>query len=293
MSSKKVNKRKSLIILTFCIIGLFLFLTWQNNSIVITESEYSNPKLLKEFDGFVIAQISDLHNKEFGKEQKILLRKLKSTAPDIIIVTGDLIDRRRYDLEKAMNFINGALKIAPVYYVSGNHEAWSDQYTNIKASLINNGVTVLDNSMVEYTIGNSSINLLGLQDPAFISANYIEDTKGLGFYDSLKQWSSNDNFQILLSHRPELFDLYTEHNIDLVFSGHAHGGQFRLPFIGGLVAPDQGVFPQYTSGSYNKNQTTMYVSRGLGNSIIPIRIFNRPEIVLVKLKSQTIISQLF
>ncbi len=147
--------------------------------------------------------------------------------------------------------------------------------------------------MVEYTIGNSSINLLGLQDPAFISANNIEDTKGLGFYDSLKQWSSNDNFQILLSHRPELFDLYVEHNIDLVFSGHAHGGQFRLPFIGGLVAPDQGVFPQYTSGSYNKNQTTMYVSRGLGNSIIPIRIFNRPEIVLVKLKSQTIISQLF
>lgn len=294
MNSKKVNKRKSLIILLFCIICLLLFLSWQNNSIVITKSEYSNPELPKEFDGFVIAQISDLHNKEFGKEQKILLRKLKSTAPDIILVTGDLIDRRRYDLEKDMNFIKGALKIAPVYYVSGNHEAWSDQYTNVKASLINSGVTVLDNSMVEYTIGNSSINLLGLQDPAFISANTIEDTKGLGFYDSLKQWSSNDNFQILLSHRPELFDLYTEHNIDLVFSGHAHGGQFRLPFIGGgLVAPDQGVFPQYTSGSYNKNQTTMYVSRGLGNSIIPIRIFNRPEIVLVKLKSQAIISQLF
>jgi predicted MPP superfamily phosphohydrolase len=93
------------------------------------------------------------------------------------------------------------------------------------------------------------------------------------------------NFKILLSHRPELFDLYSENSMDLVFTGHAHGGQIRIPFIGGLIAPDQGIFPKYSSGSYSKDSTTMFVSRGLGNSIFPVRIFNRPEIVVVTLRN--------
>ena len=104
--------------------------------------------------------------------------------------------------------------------------------------------------------------------------------------EHLKDLSYDSVFNILLSHRPELFDLYADRNIDLIFSGHAHGGQFRIPFIGGLVAPDQGLFPKYTSGVYKQNQSTMIVSRGLGNSIIPIRIFNRPEIVVVTLQSK-------
>lgn len=104
--------------------------------------------------------------------------------------------------------------------------------------------------------------------------------------EHLKRLSDDSVFQILLSHRPELFDLYADKNIDLIFSGHAHGGQFRIPCVGGLVAPDQGLFPEYTSGAYTQNQSTLIVSRGLGNSIIPIRIFNRPEIVLVILHSE-------
>ena len=273
-------------IVTFAllVIGLILFCYWQNNSIVITESEYVNQKIPKEFEGYVIAHISDLHNKEFGKKQKRLLKKLKSTSPDIIVITGDLVDRRKYDLNKAMSFVEGAVKIAPVYYVSGNHEAWSNRYETIRSSLREAGVQVLDDSATEMSVGGSSIRLLGLSDPDFLTSHYRDGTNTSRIEDYLHRWSSDERFQILLSHRPELFDRYVKYNMYLVFSGHAHGGQFRLPFLRrGLVAPDQGFFPKYTSGCYTKNGTTMFVSRGLGNSIIPIRVFNRPEILVVTL----------
>jgi len=217
-----------------------VFLYWGNNSIVITKSEYTSTKLPKEFDQFVIAQISDLHNKKFGNNQNILLEKLKRTSPDVILVTGDLIDSRRFNLNTALDFINGAIQIAPIYYVSGNHEARSNQYTVIKNALINASVNVLDNDLAKLTIGSSSIHLLGLMDPYFYATNQINE-KDSTYTQLLEQWSHNEGFQILLSHRPELFELYAAYNIDMVFSGHAHGGQVRLPFLGGLIAPNQGI----------------------------------------------------
>lgn len=283
----KIRSKRGKKILALLLVGLcmVIFAGWQNNSIVITKSDCRSVKIPPEFNGCVIAHISDLHNKEFGKNQKILLSKLKSTSPDLIVITGDLIDRRRFDLSIAMSFIEGAVQIAPVYYVSGNHEAWSNKYPLIKSSLLRAGVQVLDDSMVELSRGKSSINLLGLKDPAFLSSNYIDGTDLSQFLECLQQWSANEGFQILLSHRPELFDLYAENHMDLIFSGHAHGGQVRLPLLGGLVAPDQGFFPRYTSGCYKQNGSAMLVSRGLGNSIFPVRVFNRPEIVVVTLKS--------
>lgn len=273
----------------FIIIGfvlILIFFTWQNNSIMITKSEYCNPKIPDEFNDFVIAHISDLHNKRFGRNQSVLLNKLTAINPDIIIITGDLIDRRKFNLDIAMEFITGAIKIAPVYYVSGNHEAWSGDYPAIKESLAEAGVTILDHAKVELFNGNSSISLLGVGDPAFLTSSYMEETNVTTLTEQLQQWST-DEFKILLSHRPELFDLYSESNMDLIFTGHAHGGQIRIPFIGGLVAPDQGLFPKYTSGSHTKDSSTMFVSRGLGNSIFPLRIFNQPEIVVVVLNNQT------
>ena len=111
--------------MVFLLLGLcvILFCIWQNNSIVITKSVYRNPKIPEEFNGYVIAQISDLHNKEFGSGQRPLLDRLESVSPDLIVITGDLVDSRRYRLDPAMQFVNGAVKIAPVYYVSGNHES--------------------------------------------------------------------------------------------------------------------------------------------------------------------------
>lgn len=282
----RIWSKKPIISLLFIILilGLIIFCIYQNNSIVITKSNYNNPKIPSDFDGFTIVHISDLHNKMFGKDQSEILNKVRTFSPDIIVVTGDLIDRRKYNLDIAMTFISGAVKIAPVYYVSGNHEAWSGKFPLIKKSLIVAGVHILDDVAVELSVGRNSIHIMGLSDPDFLTSHYADGTNISKMTEQLNQWSTNENFKILLSHRPELFDLYCENNIDLAFTGHAHGGQIRIPFIGGLVAPDQGVFPKYTSDSYSKDSTTMFVSRGLGNSIFPIRIFNRPEIVVVTLK---------
>lgn len=272
----------SLVILFFSLVS---FCIYQNNSIVIAKSNYYNPKIPSDFDGLKIVHISDLHNKMFGKGQANILNKIRNLSPDIIVVTGDLIDRRKYNLDSAMTFILGAVKIAPVYYVSGNHEAWSGKFPLIKERLIDAGVVILDDTAVELTKEKSSIRIIGLADPGFLTPNYFRGPNIRKITEQLNPWSMDESFNILLSHRPELFDLYCENNMDLVFTGHAHGGQVRIPLIGGLVAPNQGLFPRFTRGSYSKDSTTMYVSRGLGNSIVPIRIFNRPEIVAVTLKS--------
>ena len=282
---KLSRKAKTLIILVIFIVICIAFSIWQNNSIVISNFDYNKSELPTEFNNFKIVHISDLHNKVFGDEQDKLIGKVEDLLPNIIVITGDLIDRRRYNLEKAMLFINSAVKIAPVYYVSGNHEAWSGKYYEIKERLIDAGVIVMEDSKLDITRGNNSIKLLGLSDPDFLTSDYIDGTDTSKVEEKLKEWSEIEGFKILLSHRPELFDLYSENNIDMIFSGHAHRGQIRLPFVGGLVAPDQGLFPKYTAGSYTSNTSTMYVSRGLGNSLFPVRVFNRPEIISVTLKS--------
>ncbi|MEG1501073.1 MAG: metallophosphoesterase [Clostridiales bacterium] len=275
-----------LIAFVVLIIALFLFCFWQNNSIVTTKSLYYNTKIPEAFNNFTIVHISDLHNKMFGEEQLNILNKVRDMAPDIIFITGDLIDRRKYDLDAAMTFVLGALEIAPIYYVSGNHEALSGKFPLIQEQLLEAGVNILDNCQVEIRKDNSSIEILGLRDPSFMVYDYLEDNTESQVEKTLKQWSNNDKFKILLSHRPELFPLYSENKMDLIFTGHAHGGQFRIPGLGGLIAPQQGFFPKYTSGSYVEGLYTMFVRRGLGNSLMPIRIFNRPEIVVVKLKTE-------
>lgn len=283
--SSYFKSKRMLVKLLIGVALLIAFCTWQNNSIVVTRSAYGNPKIPKAFDGFVIAHISDLHNKAFGPEQKVLLGKLRAESPDIIVVTGDLVDSRRYDLDTAMEFIYGAMEIAQVYYVPGNHEARTRQYASIKSRLSAAGVEVLNNNQAELFAGEEFIRLAGLNDPDFLRSSYSEEADLSPVEDLLHQWSSDETFHLLLSHRPELLDLYARYNTDLVFSGHAHGGQIRLPFIGGLIAPHQGFFPKYTSGRYDQGQTSMFVSRGLGNSVFPFRIFNRPEIIVVTLKT--------
>jgi len=282
---KKLNKTLKTIIWISVVIVFLAFCVWQNNSIVVSHFVYHNSRLPADFNNFKIVHISDLHNKMFGKEQSKLLSRIESLSPDLIVVTGDLIDRRRSDLDTAVCFIKGAVKIAPVYYVSGNHEAWSGRYSQIKQRLDDLGVNIMDDTALELAKGSSTIQLLGLADPGFYTSNYLEGTDTSNLEAQLEQWSDSETFKLLLTHRPELFDLYCEHKIDLIFAGHAHGGQVRLPLIGGLAAPDQGLLPKYTSGSYSIGSSTMYVSRGLGNSIVPIRIFNRPEIVAVTLKN--------
>jgi predicted MPP superfamily phosphohydrolase len=279
----KQKKKMHLIIVLIILIGIPLFFLWQNNDIVITNISYKSSKIGKDFEGFKIAQISDLHNKEFGKNQRRLIKNLKSINPDIIVITGDIIDAKRTNIQIAMEFVDEALDIAPMYYVSGNHEVWSGQYEELLDQLEDKGVVLLEDKKVKITKGGEHFNLIGISDPD-LSSSYLEFDQSYAVKETLSSLiDDNDKniLNILLSHRPELIDAYANCNVDLAFTGHAHGGQFRIPYIMGLYAPNQGVFPKYTSGAYKKASTTMIVSRGLGNSVFPIRIFNRPEIVVV------------
>lgn len=280
----KAKQRKVLLFIVIISIGLFAFFKWQNNSITISEIVFKNDTIPESFKGYKILQISDLHNKEFGSKQNKILAKIEKINPDIIVITGDLIDSNNTNIDVAMDLIDGIINIAPIYYVSGNHEAWSGSYNDLKSKLENSGVVVLDNKKTEFFNDRNSIDIIGLADTSFIESDWLEyggnsETKNL----LNKLTEDSTNFKILLSHRPELFDIYSNSNVNLVFSGHAHGGQFRLPFIGGLIAPDQGFFPKLTEGIHTSNNTSMIISRGLGNSIVPVRIFNRPELIVVTL----------
>ena len=272
---------------------LIVFCIWQNNDIVVSRTAYKNKKVPQAFAGFTIIHISDLHNKTFGDRQQRLLDIIKKENPDIIVITGDLIDRRRYRPQISLTFIEGAARLAKVYYVCGNHEILSGKYADLRKELERRDVEVLDNDRRILKRGGEEISLWGMMDPSaanydfnkpFTSRQENEQMNWLfqGRAESEKK-AGAEEFRILLTHRPERLETYADCRMDLVFAGHAHGGQFRLPGIGGLIAPHQGLFPQYTAGPYSRQNTTMFVSRGLGNSLIPIRVFNRPQVVVVKL----------
>lgn len=201
----------------------------------------------------------------------------------MIAITGDLIDSRNTDIAIALAFAEQAVEIAPCYYVPGNHESRIGEYEQLKEGLIRLGVTVLEDTKILLDRGEESVSLAGVSDPSF-QTGYPDGEDETVMEVKLQQLGDNASFTILLSHRPELMNVYAKYGVDLVLSGHAHGGQFRLPFIGGLVAPNQGFFPAYDAGVYRENGTQMVVSRGIGKSIIPLRFNNRPEIVLIQLK---------
>ncbi|AIG26627.1 metallophosphoesterase [Brevibacillus laterosporus] len=288
---KNIKKEKRKKIVTILLVSLFAFsgwVYWGNTAIQTTKININSEKIPESFDGFTIVQVSDLHNAEFGNNQSTLLNAIKAVSPDFIAVTGDLIDSNHTDVAKAMEFINGAIEIAPVYYVTGNHEARSDQYAKLKQQILEAGVIMLEDEGTTIKREGASIRLFGLNDPNFTATDDAYESVAMVDTKLKARLSKNNEYTILLSHRPELFDIYAENSIDLVLSGHAHGGQVRLPFIGGLVAPNQGFFPKYSEGVHEKEQTKMIVSRGLGNSIIPVRINNRPELVVITLDHKQI-----
>ena len=282
-------KRKIKWTLSFAVLILIVLTVWTlwgNTALEVNEYEIVSDRIPQSFEGFRIAQVSDLHNAEFGEGNENLIELLSQTEPDIIVLTGDLIDSRHTDIEIALSFARRAIILAPVYYVSGNHEARVREYADLKMGLAEAGVTVLENQKVRITQEGESITLMGIEDPSFQEDYLFGDTESVARQAIENLQNESDGYTVLLSHRPELFDLYVETEIEMVFSGHAHGGQFRLPFLGGLVAPNQGLFPKYDAGQFTEESTTMIVSRGVGNSIIPIRFNNRPEIILVTLSNR-------
>ena len=279
------RKKRVLFVVAFVLVALIVWTLWGNTALEVNEYEVVSDRIPQGFEGFRIAQVSDLHNAEFGEGNEKLIRLLSQTDPDVIVITGDLIESRHTGIEIALDCARQAVKIAPVYYVSGNHEARVREYEDLKMGLAEAGVVILENQKVQITRERESITLMGIADPSFQEDYLFGDSESVARQAIERQQNESDGYTILLSHRPELFDLYVDTGMDLVFSGHAHGGQFRLPFIGGLVAPNQGFFPKFDEGRFIEANTTMIVSRGVGNSIIPIRFNNRPEIVLVTLRN--------
>ena len=283
--------KKILIILIIALaaVALAALLVYRHN-ITVTVSELTIPAaaLPEEWDGLTIAQVSDLHNSDFDGHGRQLIDLLAAAEPDLIAVTGDLLDSYHPDLELALAFICEAVEIAPVYYVSGNHEARLPQlYQQLCEGMTEAGAVVLDDRSLLLQRGDSSIELLGLADPNFtISAAMSGQERQQRISARLEDLLSGEGeYSILLSHRPELAELYAEAGIDLVLSGHAHGGQIRLPLIGALFAPNQGLFPKYTSGLYRLGEMALVVSRGLGNSRFPFRINNPPELLIITLQA--------
>ena len=265
----------------FClfIIAIYLFLYINNNWIITTEHEYVSEKVPESFDGFRITQVSDLHDALFGDRQGQLVKKVAATNPDVIFITGDVIDSNRYDLEQSLQAVRQFVKIADVYYVIGNHEVATNQIQEIYEALTAIGVHVMPNSSVELEREGESISIVGIEDP-------LNGHETQNMLSTALVGVNEENLTLLLAHRPEKFNTYVANNINLVFSGHAHGGQIRIPFVGGLIAPGQGFLPKYTAGTFEDGETTMIVSRGLGNSTVPYRIFNLPQLIVVELKSK-------
>ncbi len=276
-------KRKVIFFIILLLFIVIAWLVWSNKTVKTTDIIVSSNNLPTEFNNYKIAHISDFHNAEFGEKNSKIIDILKNQNPDIIAVTGDLVDSNHTNIDIAVSFMKQAVKIAPCFYVTGNHEAWTEQYDELESKLIECGVNVLHDTYFYLEKNSTKIKLVGIDDPSFTKG--YELTEESIIETKLKEFELEDSYIILLSHRPEYFKTYVNSNIDLVLTGHAHGGQFRLPFIGGLVAPNQGLFPKYDSGLFTENNTNMVVSRGIGNSIIPVRINNRPEVIIIKLQS--------
>ncbi len=288
---KKQPSKRPLALLCALIVlltALIIWIIWGNTALMISTVAISDVRIPSEFSGFRIVQISDLHNAEFGEGNKILLQKISGAKPDIIVITGDLVDSRHTDMDVALDFVKKAVEIAPVYYVTGNHEARLSQYKELKMCLEEAGVIVLEDEAVQLERNGGTVTLIGLSDPKFtIKGDAFNEVTAMVSTKLNNLMNDEQDYTILLSHRPELFDTYVSCGVDLVLSGHAHGGQFRLPLVGGLFVPNQGLFPKYDAGLYTDGSTNMVVSRGIGNSIISVRFNNRPEIVLVELKTES------
>ena len=218
------RKKRVLFVVVFVLVVLIVWTLWGNTALEVNEYEVVSDRIPQGFEGFRIAQVSDLHNAEFGEGNEKLIQLLSQTDPDIIVLTGDLIDSRHTDIEIALDFARQAIKLAPVYYVSGNHEARVREYEDLKMGLAEAGVVILENQNVQITREGESITLMGIDDPSFQEVYLFGDSESVARQAIDDLQNESEGYTILLSHRPELFDLYVDTGMDLVFSGHAHGG---------------------------------------------------------------------
>jgi len=275
MKSKKRWSRQCVYLLIAALLGVFIW--WNNCALTISQVEVK----AGVDEGIRILHLSDLHGAWFGKEQSRIVKHAEAIRPDVIVITGDFIDKR-CDEQAAVSLIERMSGIAPVYCVTGNHEELERRAGTGTYERLLEAVAEMENAAFlrgETVYLTDKITLTGADDIPFAGglSAYPGYLAGLGE-------RAEGEFRILLAHRPEMFGAYDSAGFDLTLSGHAHGGQFRLPVIGGVLAPGQGFFPEYDSGLFmDENVRMMYVSRGLGNSVFPLRLFNRPEMTVIEI----------
>ena len=263
-------------------VALTAYLIWGNCAVTVSEYTVTDAEIPAAFGGFRIVQVSDLHNTEFGKGNRRLLEKIKAAEPDIIVLTGDLLDFYHTDVEVAADFARDVVQIAPTYFVTGNHEHRLEEYALLKVQMEAAGVQVMENETALLERDGESITLLGVQDPTFLPGWTREKEKQL-LADAVAALTPEAGYSILLCHRPNYLADYAACGVDLAFAGHFHGGQFRVPFLGGLYSPTYGFFPDYDAGVWTEGDTTLIISRGLGNSAFPLRLNNPPDLVVAEL----------
>ena len=224
------------------------------------------------------ALVTDLHSCYYGKDQSQLIRMIDKEKPDAILLSGDIFDDR-LGQKNARIFIEGVADRYPCFYVTGNHEFWSKKEDEMKEFLASKGVTVLEGNARNISINGNDIDICGVDDPTYMTESEWEER-----LDRADKESNSGNYRILLSHRPEKVEAYKKYDFDLILCGHAHGGQWRIPFTKrGVAAPNQGLLPAYVDGLYDlDNGSEMIVSRGLARERMPYpRFFNHPEVVII------------
>jgi predicted MPP superfamily phosphohydrolase len=286
----RMNRVKGVLLGLIAAVAVVLIaaLVASNTWLQATTYQVSSARIPPAFDGYCVVQISDLHDARFGKGQARLLRKVRAAHPDLIAVTGDLdgADWRR--AANSLELVRGLPGLAPVYFVTGNHEVYTRDAKGLVSFLEAKGVCVLRSASVPIERSGQAIELAGIDDlEAFGAARSWSRTLSAWRQElaGLRQRIQPDRYTVLLSHRPEFIRDYAKAGFDLVLAGHAHGGLVRIPFVGPLYAPGQGKLPRYTSGMHVLGGTTLVVSRGLGRGMTPLRFLNRPEVVIVRLKS--------
>ncbi len=231
--------------------------------------------------------ITDLHSCWYGKNMHTLIEEIKSEDPDVVLMGGDIYNDEKSESNNTEIFLKQISSLYKCYFVTGNHDSGINMFTDIndvKKEIKDYGITLLDGCSDTIEIHGQEINMCGVDDPNIASNSFCNQL------DNTAKVCDNGNYSIFLSHRPELINKYLKYNFDLILSGHAHGGQWRIPkLLNGLLAPHQGFFPKYSGGRYDFKNACFIVSRGLARESTPVpRIFNNPEVVVININPKTI-----
>lgn len=280
MVRHRLRRRLTYLLLAAAVLTTLFW--WENSALRVESFSCPSARLPAGFAGFRIVVLSDLHGRRFGKNNTRLIKKVRAQRPDCIVFTGDLVDRfRGIDWDDMKVLASGLRDVAPIYYVTGNHEWALRQVPKLKSVLTDAGWTVLSNCYVKLTRGGDSLILAGIDDP-----NGHADQKTPEELAVQLHKKEGEPFWILLAHRNDRFaSQYSYLHADLTVSGHGHGGMIRLPGTDGLIGTQRNWFPSYTAGFYTANGSRLFVSRGLGNSGPSFRLFNRPEIAVLTLEN--------